>query len=110
MDRLVELDIVRIVQIHGPSEAHAISELDVDDAPAELAPWRLPQIGDTGAIIHLSSADGRDVGEPENPGTRYIVQGVGADGSTEWLAEFARGELELVRRPAPGEGVALGPT
>ena len=101
MERLIEFDTVRVVRIHGPGEAHAISP-DEDEASADLAPWRLPRIGDTGTIIHLMSADGNDVGQPDQPGTRYIVQGIGPNGQTEWLAEFARGELELVRRPSRG--------
>ncbi len=94
MDRLNESDTVRIVRIDGPVEAHTVDEYD----EAELAPWRVPVIGDVGTVLHLFAADGRGAGNPDNPGTRYIVQGVGSDGRTEWLAEFARGELELVKR------------
>jgi hypothetical protein len=97
MDRLNESDTVRIVRIDGPVEAHTVSDDEVE--AEDLAPWRVPVIGDVGTVLHLFAADGKGVGNPDNPGTRYIVQGVGSDGRTEWLAEFARGELELVKRP-----------
>lgn len=97
----MESDTVRIVQIHGPVEVHAMAaDADDEHLAAELAPWRMPVIGDVGTILHLFAADGRGPGHPDHPGTRYVVRGIGPDGRTEWLAEFSRGELELVGRPA----------
>ena len=98
MERLGESDVVRIVRIHGPGEAHVIVDEDDNDDPDELNPWRMPEIGDTGRVLLLLAAGGRGLGNPESPGTRYIVEGVVSDGRTEWVAEFARDELELVRR------------
>ena len=93
MDRLIEFDTVRIVQIHGPPEAHLAADLE---PPEKAASRQLPRIGDTGTIVHLISADGRTDGHPHDLGTRYFVERVTPDGRTEWLAEFSRGELELV--------------
>ena len=96
MDRLRESDTVRIVRIDGPVEGHPEADEKLDEAA--IAPWRVPVIGDVGTIFHLASADGKGIGNPDHPGTRYIVRGIGADGHTEWVAEFARDELELVSR------------
>jgi len=96
MDRLNQSDVVRIVQIDGPVDADAAR--DGRNKEAELAPWRIPVIGDVGTIVHLASPDGKRLGNPDDPGTRYIVHGTAPDGRTEWVAEFARGELELVKR------------
>ena len=95
MDRLNESDTVRIVRIDEPVDANTIHD---DAFKARLAPWRVPVIGDIGTILHLVAADGRGPGHPDKPGTRFIVQGTGPDGRTDWVAEFDRGELELVKR------------
>ena len=90
MDRLRESDTVRIVRIDGPADAHTAADA--------LAPWRVPVIGDVGTVFHIASADGKGIGNPDHPGARFIVHGTGPDGRTEWVAEFTRGELELVSR------------
>ena len=99
MDRLIENDMVRIVQLHGPPEVHAVVADDGDDElPEELTTRRLPRVGDTGTLLYMLAARGGGLGHPDAPGTRYLVERIAVDGRREWLAEFARGELELVRR------------
>jgi hypothetical protein len=81
--RFVEFDTVRIVVLHGSAEDHLAASGGV----------RLPQVGDTGTIVHLVPTF-----EPDNPATRYLVEDVAPDGTTVWLAEFGRDELEYIPR------------
>lgn len=52
---------------------------------------RAPRIGDVACICHEY--------DPKDPTADVAVEMVGEDGLTVWLADFARSELELVRRP-----------
>ena len=85
MPRFIEFDEVRIVTVHGPAEDHL----------AATGSIRPPRVGDTGTIVHLVPTH-----DPDNPTTRYLVEDVAPDGTTVWLAEFSRDELELVSRSA----------
>ena len=70
---------VRIVRLRSD-----VSHAPIDssfDSPA------LPQRGDEGAVVHRS-----------RPGF-YLVESVQMDGTTDWLAEFAEDELEVIREP-----------
>jgi hypothetical protein len=84
---------VRVVRIHGPPEAHdALDPVDAEEHPFR----RLPSVNDTGTIVLLVAAGGRGLGDPGAPATRFIVERVNTEGELEWLAEFARDELERV--------------
>ena len=69
-------DTVRIVRL-------AIDERDVTGSAAEPPQ---PRIGETGTVVD-------DVGDG-----LLLVERTTADGMTQWLAEFAIEELELVER------------
>jgi len=58
------------------------------------APDALRPLARTGTIVHLVPTV-----DPDDPATRYIVEDVASDGTTVWLAEFSRDELQLVARP-----------
>ncbi|HJU66706.1 MAG TPA: hypothetical protein VJ650_00560 [Gemmatimonadaceae bacterium] len=89
LTRIIEFDKVRIVALHGPPEAHV----------SLAQSTQLPAIGDEGTVVELISENGHLNADPDAHGTRYMVENVGPDGGTQWLAEFARNELELVSRP-----------
>ena len=84
MDRIIEFDTVRIVALFGSAESH----LAIRDAR------EMPAVGDEGAVVHLLPTS-----DPDAPETRYLVEKVRADGTTDWLAEFGREELVVVRHP-----------
>jgi hypothetical protein len=52
---------------------------------------RAPRIGDVATICHEY--------EPGKASGLVALEMVDAQGRTAWLADFERGELELVRRP-----------
>ena len=83
MSRLIEFDTVRIIALNGRAEDHL----------AATAYSRLPQVGDIGTIVDLIPTD-----EPDGAATRYVVEKVEVTGTTVWLAEFTKDELELVPR------------
>jgi hypothetical protein len=70
-------DTVRIVRL-------AVDERDVTGSAAEPPQ---PRVGETGTVVD-------DVGDG-----LLLVERTTADGATQWLAEFALEELELVDRP-----------
>jgi hypothetical protein len=49
---------------------------------------RKPQIGEAGTIRHVL----------EGIGILYVAERIAANGTREWLCEFAPGDLELVKR------------
>jgi hypothetical protein len=82
--RFIEFDQVRIVRLRGSAEDHL----------ATTGVVRPPRVGDTGTIVHLVPTY-----DPDDPAVRYVVEDVAPDGSTVWVAEFSRDELERVPRP-----------
>ena len=79
--RLQSDDTVRIVRLLE-------REREVTSSSAEA---RQPRVGETGTVVE-------DVGDGI-----YLVERTTADGYTNWLAEFATDELELVDRPLKGD-------
>jgi hypothetical protein len=77
MPAFVELSTVRVRQL-----------LRADDDAYD--DWRVnerrPRVGDVGTVVDVLHADG----SPD----RYVVECVGDDGQTEWLADFVADELE----------------
>ncbi len=82
MDTLREYDTVRIIELHENDRY-----FDGTDTVK-----RVPKIGDIATIVHEY--------EPNNPNGRVAVEKVGDEGRTIWLADFAKGELELISRPS----------
>lgn len=57
------------------------------DAPVLTgAEYRLPQVGDTEAVVEVYS----------EPHEAYCVEAVAPNGRTEWLVDFLPDELEVV--------------
>jgi hypothetical protein len=56
---------------------------------------RPPRVGDIATVVHEYI--------PEDPTARVIVENVGEDGMTIWIADFERDEIELVIS-APSSG------
>ena len=81
MSDLREYDEVRVVRLLVPDR-------DFDGTEGYL---RAPAVGDTAIICHKY--------EPGNLDGKVAVERVDANGNTEWLADFEKSELELVRRP-----------
>lgn len=50
---------------------------------------RPPQVGDTGAVVDILTAEMRP--------SKYVVESVASNGDTVWLAEFFAEELEVVQ-------------
>jgi hypothetical protein len=72
-----ELDVVRVSRLLEPKTIKG-SELRT----------RQPLAGETGTIVAIrESADGARI---------FTLEAVGADGRTEWLADFWRAEIEPV--------------
>src|SRR5258705_13537124 len=78
METLSEYDSVKVVRLLQ-------SERPYDGTSTAL---RAPQIGDTGAIVHIHFVDGKASG--------YIVENVAPDANTIWLADFMPNEIEKV--------------
>ncbi|MBI1765802.1 MAG: DUF4926 domain-containing protein [Acidobacteria bacterium] len=74
-----EYDCVRIVRLLSPERAY-----DGTDSVS-----RPPQIGDTGAIVHVYQTSDKAEG--------YIVESVDSEGRTIWLADFLPDELVLAQ-------------
>ena len=74
METLKDFDTVRVARILESERRYDGSEP--------------PQIGDTGAIVHIYSVDGEVTG--------YMVENVASNGYTIWLADFLPDEVELV--------------
>lgn len=78
MTPLREFDVVRVVELRRVSDEHER--------------WgpnrRSPRAGDVGAIVQVLEAPDGSV--------RYVVQCLSStgDGSTDWISEFGRDELE----------------
>ena len=77
---LREYDIVRVVRLESPDRFY-------DGTESVMRP---PRIGDVATICHEN--------KPGDPSGSVVVEMVDQDGMTIWLADFARDELELVRR------------
>ncbi|MDR3409496.1 MAG: hypothetical protein P4N59_02985 [Negativicutes bacterium] len=75
MSKFQPYQTVRVVRV--PSRA---------DASWSGIGSRLPQVGDTGAVVEVYS----------DPHEAYCVEAVLPDGRTEWLVDFLPEELELV--------------
>lgn len=85
MNALKDFDTVRVVQLLD-------SERKYDASQGVMRP---PRIGDTGAIVHIYSADDKATG--------YMVENVAPNGYTIWLADFLPDEIELAENPATQE-------
>jgi hypothetical protein len=80
MANLSEYDVVRVVRLHTPDRFY-------DGTPGVMRP---PAIGDIATICNDSN--------PDDPRAAVVVEMVNDDGTTTWLADFTRDELELVSR------------
>jgi hypothetical protein len=81
MADLREYDIVRVTRLIGPART-----FDGTDGVR-----RPPRIGDVATVCHEH--------DPQDPTAPVAVEMVDDEGRTVWLADFQRGELELVARP-----------
>ena len=79
--RLQEYDVVRVIEL-----LRANRPFDGSDGIR-----RPTRVGDVATICHEY--------DPGDPAAMVAVEMVDDDGSTIWLADFERGELELLRRP-----------
>jgi hypothetical protein len=78
METLNEYDTVKVVRLlQSERRYHGTSTV-----------MRPPQIGDTGAIVHIYFV--------QNEASGYIVENVAPDGNTIWLADFLPDEIEKV--------------
>ena len=79
--QLQELDSVRVVHVSTQPQDHLLWESSV----------RSPQVGDVGTVIEIL---------PKRLHTpRYVIECVGANGRTLWMATFGQDDLELIARP-----------
>jgi len=79
-----EYDVVRVIATIPP-----------DRVDRSVSDDRVPQIGDIGAVVFvLATASSR--------GPAYIVECIGSDGHTLWLADMFASELERVSSGAGG--------
>ncbi len=79
-----EYDSVRVVRLRTRTRPF--------DGTAPMA--RLPRVGDIATVAHEY--------DPDDPGGTVAVEMTDADGSTIWLADFDKDELECIHRPEPG--------
>ena len=81
MERLREYDTVRVVRLLTAERKFS----------GTVGVSRPPRVGDVATICHEY--------HPRDPDADVAVEMVDVSGSTIWLADFARDELELVSRP-----------
>ena len=91
MTDICEFDVVRVVALREPATQH----LRVDSAE------RPPRLGDEGTVVDLQPR-----GATPATATRYLVEATRGDATCIWLAEFARGEIELIPARPDRAGLA----
>jgi len=88
LTQIREYDVVRVIRLRTKNRTISGS----------AGVTRPPRVGDIATVVHEYI--------PENPTAPVIVENVGEDGMTIWIADFERDEIELVVSAPSSSGPA----